>query len=54
MLKFIFDPLRPETMSEDCLVLNVWTPSLGPSKKPVMVWLRTEGVRHRHQRQTGI
>jgi para-nitrobenzyl esterase len=27
-------------MSEDCLVLNVWTPSLhGPDKRPVMVWL---------------
>ena len=30
----------PGRMSEDCLVLNVWTPGLRPSeKKPVMVWL---------------
>jgi para-nitrobenzyl esterase len=29
-----------ETMSEDCLVLNVWTPGTGrASKRPVMVWL---------------
>jgi len=31
-------------MSEDCLVLNVWTPSLhGPAKRPVMVWLHPGG-----------
>ena len=30
----------PGRMSEDCLVLNVWTPSLrAREKKPVMVWL---------------
>ena len=28
--------------SEDCLVVNVWTPSLG-GKKPVMVWLHGGG-----------
>jgi para-nitrobenzyl esterase len=28
-----------ETMSEDCLVLNVWTPALGDGgKRPVMFW----------------
>jgi para-nitrobenzyl esterase len=27
----------PET--EDCLTLNVWTPSIGVVKRPVMVWL---------------
>jgi len=30
---------RDEPMGEDCLVLNVWTPSVGRSgKRPVMVW----------------
>lgn len=30
----------PGDMSEDCLVLNVWTPDLrGREKRPVMVWL---------------
>jgi para-nitrobenzyl esterase len=29
-------------MSEDCLALNLWTPSLhGPAKRPVMVWLHS-------------
>jgi para-nitrobenzyl esterase len=30
--------------SEDCLVLNVWTPGLrGPAKRPVMVWFHGGG-----------
>jgi para-nitrobenzyl esterase len=30
--------------SEDCLVLNVWTPAVGgPRKRPVMVWLHGGG-----------
>lgn len=31
-------------ISEDCLVLNVWTPALGDgAKRPVMVWLHGRG-----------
>ncbi len=28
-----------EPQSEDCLYLNVWTPGLDSSKRPVMVWI---------------
>src|ERR1044071_6696040 len=35
---------RDEAMGEDCLMLNVWTPSVGASnKRPVMVWLHGGG-----------
>ncbi|HEY6905339.1 MAG TPA: carboxylesterase family protein [Candidatus Acidoferrales bacterium] len=36
---------RNEPMGEDCLVLNVWTPSVGRGggKRPVMVWLHGGG-----------
>ena len=35
---------RDEPMSEDCLMLNVWTPSVGAGgKRPVMVWLHGGG-----------
>ena len=35
---------RDEAMSEDCLVLNVWTPTLDRGRKlPVMVWLHGGG-----------
>lgn len=33
------DLIGPGQMSENCLVLNLWTPSLRGSKRPVMVWL---------------
>lgn len=29
----------PEVSSEDCLYLNVWTPGLDESARPVMVWI---------------
>lgn len=41
-----FEPMdRNEPMGEDCLVLNVWTPSVGrgDGKRPVMVWLHGGG-----------
>lgn len=35
---------RDEAMGEDCLVLNVWTPTLDRARKlPVMVWLHGGG-----------
>jgi para-nitrobenzyl esterase len=35
---------RDERMGEDCLVVNVWTPTLGRGRKlPVMVWLHGGG-----------
>src|SRR5438552_2360610 len=34
---------RQEPFGEDCLVLNVWTPSAGRGKRPVMVWLHGGG-----------
>jgi para-nitrobenzyl esterase len=35
---------RNEPMSEDCLVLNVWTPGIGrTAKRPVMLWLHGGG-----------
>jgi para-nitrobenzyl esterase len=35
--------LGSEPMSEDCLTLNVWTPSLDDRKRAVMVWLHPGG-----------
>lgn len=32
-----------ETMSEDCQVLNVWTPALDGRKRPVFVWIHGGG-----------
>ena len=34
---------RREAASEDCLRLNIWTPSLATGKRPVMVWLHGGG-----------
>jgi len=39
-----WEPLnRREPMGEDCLNLNVWTPSVAGGKRPVMVWLHGGG-----------
>jgi para-nitrobenzyl esterase len=34
---------RREPAGEDCLCLNVWTPSVGTGHRPVMVWLHGGG-----------
>ena len=46
-----YGPAAPQTKaeeptSEDCLFLNVWTPSLGAGRRPVMVYLH--GGAHSH------
>jgi para-nitrobenzyl esterase len=37
------DIFGPGKVSENCLVLNVWTPSLEHRRRPVMVWLHGGG-----------
>lgn len=46
-----FGPIAPQNtddasrlVSEDCLTLNVWTPSLSPSKRPVIVFVHGGGL----------
>ncbi len=34
---------RPEEQSEDCLILNVWTPALDNKKRPVFFWIHGGG-----------
>ncbi len=41
---------RNEPLSEDCLMLNVWTPAVGAGKRPVMVWLHGGGFTERLRR----
>jgi para-nitrobenzyl esterase len=38
----LIDPTA-QTMSEDCLVLNVWTPACDDAARPVLVWLHGGG-----------
>lgn len=33
----------PQAQSEDCLILNVWTPALDNKKRPVMFWIHGGG-----------
>lgn len=37
-LSGIVPNMEPESFSEDCLSLNVWTPATDDSKRPVLVW----------------
>jgi len=37
-------PAEIKIQNEDCLFLNVWTPSLAAGKRPVMVWLHGGGM----------
>jgi para-nitrobenzyl esterase len=39
------DPAARLPTSEDCLVLNVWTPRLDGPRRPVMVWIHGGGFR---------
>ncbi len=41
--KAMGDIFGPGGISEDCLVLNVWTPGVRGGKRPVMVWLHGGG-----------
>lgn len=42
-LKFVFNAFNTEKRNEDCLVLNVFTPGLGDSQRPVFVWIHGGG-----------
>jgi para-nitrobenzyl esterase len=43
-LGMLFTRPNPQPkQSEDCLVLNVWTPAIDSAKRPVMVWLHGGG-----------
>jgi para-nitrobenzyl esterase len=39
----VFSLDRKETMGEDCLSINVYTPAIDKQKRPVMVWLHGGG-----------
>jgi para-nitrobenzyl esterase len=37
------DPREGRPISEECLVLNVWTPALDQARRPVLIWLHGGG-----------
>lgn len=39
----VFVPHRYWVMDEDCLNLNIWTPSCDEKKRPVLVWFHGGG-----------
>ena len=39
----VFGKAEPRPESEDCLVINVWTPNPGTGKRPVMFWCHGGG-----------
>ncbi|MDD5190793.1 MAG: carboxylesterase/lipase family protein [Dehalococcoidales bacterium] len=43
-----------QTQSEDCLYLNIWTPGLDNSKRPVMLWIHGGGFLEGASSQAGF
>jgi para-nitrobenzyl esterase len=39
----VLNPPQPEPQDEDCLYLNIWTPGLDNTRRPVMFWIHGGG-----------